>query len=166
MYIPRMVNFMLILFSEWLLIAEDQGIRIFDDNISKLHAKAVMYKSRVDNEFPLWNLDDKTLYNNVFFCIDGMGSGEERVDGDQRMIDSLNTTTWTADCTVNLTTDGRRKRKGIINERNTQVKFGKYHLHENFFGGKNFPFVLDGGSSSGSEVENPVSDEGMEIMEQ
>ncbi|XP_010648329.1 uncharacterized protein LOC104878980 isoform X2 [Vitis vinifera] len=155
-----------IAFMKWLLIAEDQGIRVFDHNISKLHAKAMMYKSRVEYELPVCKLDGKTRDNNVFFYTDNEGSGEEKIDGDQEMIDSLNAAMLAAACTVNLTTDGRRKRKGIIDEGKTQFKFGKYHLLENSFGDNHLPFGDDGGSSSGSEVENPVSDEDMEIMEQ
>ncbi|KAJ9701945.1 hypothetical protein PVL29_003940 [Vitis rotundifolia] len=155
-----------IAFMKWLLIAEDQGIRVFDHNISKLHAKAVMYKSRVEYELPVCKLDGKTQDNNVFFYTDSEGSGEEKIDSDQEMVDSLNAAMLAAACTVNLTTDGRRKRKGIIDEGKTQFKFGKYHLLENSFGDNPLPFGDDGGSSSGSEVENPVSDEDMEIMEQ
>lgn len=162
----QMLNFVVILFLEWLLIAEDQGIRVFDHNISKLHAKAMMYKSRVEYELPVCKLDGKTQDNNVFFYTDNEGSGEEKIDGDQEMIDSLNAAMLAAARTVNLTTDGRRKRKGIIDEGKTQFKFGKYHLLENSFGDNHLPFGDDGGSSSGSEVENPVSDEDMEIMEQ
>ena len=118
-----------------------------------------MCKSRLQYELPVCKIEGKTPDNDVLFCTDSEGSGDEKVDGDREMIDSLNTA-------VNLTTDGRRKRKGIIDEGKTQVKFCKYHLHENSFGDIRLPFGDDGCSSSGSEVENPVLDQDMEIMEE
>lgn len=124
------------------------------------------YKSRVEYELPVCKLDGKILDDNVFFYTISEACGVDKIDGDQEMFDSLNTTMLTAACTVNLTTDGRRKRKGTTGEGKTQVKFGKYHLHKNSFGDHHLTFGDCGCSSSGSEVENPVSDEDMEIMEQ
>ncbi|KAK9273429.1 hypothetical protein L1049_018239 [Liquidambar formosana] len=152
---------------KWLLIVEDQGVRVFDHDITKLHAKAVIYESRAEYEVPVYKADGNNLDDNLFYS-DSEERVEDKVGEDQEMFDSVNTAFLAATHTMNLTaTAGRRKRKeGRKDEGETRVKFVKVHLHGNTVREKFLPCGDDDGLSSGSEVDNSVSNEDMEVMEQ
>lgn len=141
-------NYKLLSFSEWMLLVEEQGVRVFDCEISKLRAKGVC-NSRVQFVLPVTKPDENTL-----------GSG------DLEMVDSVDTLSVVADGLINTqATDGTRKRKGTVDGTGIHVKFFRYHFHENSVK-KGFPsFGSDDSLSSESEVDNPVSDRAMEDMQ-
>uniref|UniRef100_A0A0A9D756 Uncharacterized protein n=1 Tax=Arundo donax TaxID=35708 RepID=A0A0A9D756_ARUDO len=61
---------------------------------------------------------------------------------------------------MKVVTDGIRKRKGCGNEDVTAVKFVKYKVEDT--SAKDYFMSATNGMSSGSEVENPRSDDEME----
>ena len=97
---------------------------------------------------------------------------EDKFNGDLEMVDSVDTTFLVANGMMKTTaTDGTRKRKeGIKDEKELQVKFVKHHFHETSVREKcsliGNDDGLSSGLSSGSEVDNPVSDEDMEDIRQ
>uniref|UniRef100_A0A5B7BGU9 Uncharacterized protein n=1 Tax=Davidia involucrata TaxID=16924 RepID=A0A5B7BGU9_DAVIN len=150
---------------KWLMVLEDQGVIVFDHNISKLLAKVVTCKLRVDSEHSESKPDCKNRDDSIFY-IEKEGRREDKVDEDQEMVDSVGDTFSAASCTVNITTNGIRKRKeGMRDEGETRVKLIKYNFHETSVGEKFLPFSDDDGLSSGNEFENPVhgSSSGSEV---
>lgn len=133
-----------------MLLVEEHGVQVFDCEISKLRAKGVICKSRVEYVLPLTKPDGQSL-DSV----------------DLEMVDSVGPVSVAADDMISTqAADGTRKRKGMVEGTGIQVKFVKYHFHENSVK-KEFPSLGSNDSlSSESEVDNPVSDRAMEDMQQ
>ncbi|KAK2646159.1 hypothetical protein Ddye_021354 [Dipteronia dyeriana] len=153
---------------KWLLIVEDQGARVFDCEIAKTYANAVICKSGVQYDLRAIMSNDNNLNGNISFCNDDEGRGGDKGDGDLEMVDSVDNEFLAAPGLMKSTvTDGTRKRKEGSNiEGEIPVKFVKYHFHDKSVSEKFSPSGNDDGLSSGSEVDNPVSDEDMEDMKQ
>ncbi|KAK6927296.1 hypothetical protein RJ641_005887 [Dillenia turbinata] len=155
--------------AEWLLILENEGVRIIDQCISKLRHRAVAYKSRSDHEISVLSFTSMQPDGNILCCHENGGGGEDRADGDHEMVDSLELETLASAPTYTISLkeiDGGKKRKDMGNDDGeTRVKFVKYYIQENSLNEKHSPFGSDDYSSSGGEVENPVSDEDISAME-
>ncbi|XP_062097702.1 uncharacterized protein LOC133803617 isoform X2 [Humulus lupulus] len=137
---------------KWMLLVEERGVRVFDCEISKLQAKGVICKSRVEYVLPETKPDEKTL-----------------ASGDLVMVDSVDNVSMAINGIINTVAfDGTRKRKGTVDGTGTgiQVKFVKYHFDENSVKKGFHSSGSDGSLSSESEVDNPDSDRAMEDMEQ
>lgn len=153
-------------FSEWLLIIEDQGVRVFECDIYKIYAKAVLCKSRVEYEIPVVKTKGKYLGENLV-CRVHEGIEDKKADGDLEMIDSMDTVPLSAPDLMKSTTDAVRKRKEGSNiEKEVPFKFVKYQFHDNLVREKLLPLTSDDGLSSGSEVDNLALDEDMKDMKQ
>ncbi|KAL0017592.1 hypothetical protein SO802_004661 [Lithocarpus litseifolius] len=156
----------------WLLTVEEQEVRVFDCEISKVQAKAAICKSRVEYVLPELKPNGNSLNETYLFSLAEEVRGEDKFNGDLEMVDSVDTAFLVANGMMKTTaTDGTRKRKeGIKDEKELQVKFVKHHFHETSVREK-CPLIgnddgLSSGLSSGSEVDNPVSDEDMEDLRQ
>ncbi|XP_075670415.1 uncharacterized protein LOC142640217 [Castanea sativa] len=156
----------------WLLTVEEQEVRVFDCEISKVQAKAAICKSRVEYVLPELKPNGNSLNESSLFSLAEEVRGEDKFNGDLEMVDSMDTAFLVANGMMKTTaTDGTRKRKeGIKDEKELQVKFVKHHFHETSVREKCFLMSnddgLSSGLSSGSEVDNPVSDEDMEDIRQ
>ncbi|KAF3975866.1 hypothetical protein CMV_000906 [Castanea mollissima] len=156
----------------WLLTVEEQEVRVFDCEISKVQAKAAICKSRVEYVLPELKPNGNSLNESSLFSLAEEVRGEDKFNGDLEMVDSVDTAFLVANGMMKTTaTDGTRKRKeGIKDEKELQVKFVKHHFHETSVREKCFLIGnddgLSSGLSSGSEVDNPVSDEDMEDIRQ
>ncbi|XP_010267020.1 PREDICTED: uncharacterized protein LOC104604409 [Nelumbo nucifera] len=156
---------------KWLLKLDDQGAKVFDHYISKMHMKLRLEISKVENEALLWNPGSDKVEDDLFFYIDSKGEkkgeDEEKAGGDQEMIESMDASLLAAAHTMKFTeNDRRRKRKeGRQTEGETRVKFVKYHLHDDSIREKPSPFTDYDSPSSASEVEDPQSDEDVEMEE-
>lgn len=141
---------------------------MFDRNISKIYAKAIICKSRTEYEFLVVKSDGKNLRENHFSCTDNKERREHKVDGDLEMVDSVDTMFLAGPGLMELTaTNGVRKRKdGRNDEVDKQVKFFRCHLGDYSVRQKALLLGGDDGLSSGSDIDNPVSGEDMECMEQ
>ncbi|KAK7835670.1 hypothetical protein CFP56_023319 [Quercus suber] len=156
----------------WLLTVEEQEVRVFDCEISKVQAKAAICKSRVEYVLPELKPNGNSLNESSLFSLAEEVRGEDKFNGDLEMVDSVDTAFLVANGMMKTTaTDGTRKRKeGIKDEKELQVKFVKHHFHETSVREKCSAIGnddgLSSGLSSGSEVDNPVSDEDMEDIRQ
>ncbi|KAK8513647.1 hypothetical protein V6N13_002379 [Hibiscus sabdariffa] len=152
---------------KWLLIIEDQGVKIFECDVSKVYAKAVLCKSRVEYEIPVDKISGKYLGEDLA-CMVHERKEDKKADGDLEMIDSMDTVPLPAPCLMKSTAaDGVRKRKeGSAVEGEIPVKFIKYHICENLGREKILPLANGDGLSCGSEVDGPSLDEYMRDMEQ
>lgn len=148
------------------MVLEDQGIRVFSEDIFKLHAKAEICKSGVNYALPAFKPADE----NTFFDLENDVNGGNKVSGDQEMVHLP-----VSACLVNPTNPhGRRKREEEMNEEAMRNKIVKYNFHENSVTEKFLPFVVSDALISGSEVNTPahgnemettVHDDGDEDME-
>lgn len=139
-----MAKFCVDLNTEWLLVLEDQGIRVFHLSTSALHAKAVACASRADNASP------------ELLCIKNL----KPCTKDQEMIDlSSNEFPPGSICSMDSQLEACRKRKesltGLHESRMKQLK------HSGFCGS---PFGNIGGLHCGGEVKNAASDDDMELV--
>lgn len=139
----------------WLLILEEQGVRVFDCDISKLQVKAVICKSKVEYVLPELKPEDKNLDGNPLFSSAEDVREEDKFDGDLEMTDSVETALLVADGMMNSTANnGTRKRKeGTQDEEEPYFKFVKYHFHENLVR-ERCSCMGKGDGFSGSEVDN------------
>ena len=154
---------------KWLLNLEGQGIRIFDDSISRYRAKLVLDISKVDYEQPVGRANFKKLDDDLLFYVDKKREEEDGNKEDKETDDSMSAAFVSAARTMKLAEkDGERKRKkGSSIEKKKQIKFRKYKLHDNSNSERESSHFLDDGLSSGSEIENPLSDdEDMEVKEE
>lgn len=109
---------------EWLLVVEEQGVRVFDFDITKIYAKAIICKSRVEYDLSVINPNDKSLFKSLFLNSDCERRWQHKDDTDLEMIDLVDTEF--------STTDGIRKRKEGRNiEAEIPVKLVKYNFQDN-----------------------------------
>lgn len=153
---------------EWLLIVEDQGVRVFDSDISKIYAKAIICKSRTEYELLGTKLDGKNLDETCLFNTVNEGKGEDKVDGDLEMVDSADTMLLAAPGLMELraTNDARKRKEEGNEEMDKRVKFFKCNLSNNLAREKVWTFRDNDGLGSGSEVYNPLPVENTVHMEQ
>ncbi|XP_031285256.1 uncharacterized protein LOC116143950 [Pistacia vera] len=150
---------------KWLLVVEEQGIGVFDFDITKIYAKTVIFKSTVEYDRPVIMPNDKSLFGSLFLNTDNERRWQDKDDSDLEMVDFVDTEFLADPCMMKSTTDSTRKRKEGRNiEGEIPVKFVKYNFHDNSVSEKFSPLGNEDGVSSGSEVDNPISDEDMEDM--
>ncbi|KAL0330716.1 UNVERIFIED_CONTAM: hypothetical protein Sangu_1617100 [Sesamum angustifolium] len=143
---------------KWLLVLEDQGIRVFDDSMSQLRAKAQKCLSRVDSEPPELELLGENLNQDIFLC------KKNDANTDQEMGDPSTNEFPGAFCLMNTKIDASRKRKealsGLHESRIKQVKRDiRGSLGEKFQ-----PISSDNRLHCVSEVKNVASDDDMELI--
>lgn len=136
--------------SEWLLIVEDLGVKVFTSDILKLKARATVCLSRVEYDLPLFQRERNNL-------------GEYNYDNDQEMVDMDIPSTLITSPTKVAANDCAKKRKDAAkDDTHIPVKYGKCQLHESVTRCRFFPLVNGDSLSRGNEVNNPVS--GMETQ--
>ncbi|XP_059454454.1 uncharacterized protein LOC132184734 isoform X2 [Corylus avellana] len=142
----------------WLLILEEQGVRVFDCDILKLQVKAVICKSKVECVLPELKPEGKNLDEKPRFSSSEDVREEDKFDGDVEMTDSVETALLRADGMMKTTaTNGTRKRKeGTQDEEEPYFKFVKNHFHESSVREKCSCMGKDDGFNR-SEMDNSVS---------
>lgn len=129
--------------SEWLLVLEDQGVRVFDHLNSKLRAREIICKSGAEFLQPAKVSDGKNLDVNFFNNATNVMDVDPSV-GDFDMVDSMATAAVQA---TSITLNGNgiengRKRKECMNDKgDMRVKFLRQHLHDNPLREKSLPLV-------------------------
>lgn len=151
----------MILFPEWLLIVEDQGVRVFDCDNLRTSARFAICESSIEFKLPAIVSNGKLVKDDVFAYDENEGRGQDKVDSDLEMADYVEAGLTNAPGSLrSMLTDNTKKRKeGRDIEGEAPCKFAKFYLYE-----KLLHFGNDDGLSSGSEVDNPISDEDMEDM--
>ncbi|XP_027357731.1 uncharacterized protein LOC113867019 [Abrus precatorius] len=136
----------------WLLSLENRGIRVFEDDILKSHAKLGLDFSQAEQ--PAGNLEGKVADDDLFY-VDNVG--EEANTGEDDKQNKLISDAFVAAAqTMKLSENGNRKRKGKSSEK--KIKFVKYDLHLKSDQVKASTSATNDSSSGESEVEDPVSD--------
>lgn len=147
--------------TEWFLGLEERGLRLFEDNISKLHSKLIFDETKFGPDASVFNMDSKKTNADLFF-FDNRGEVAEEAAEDEDM-ETMDTAFLVAARSMKSTpSNGRKKRKEWEDEEGeVQMKFVKYKL-DNRSVKEDFTPSVAHDMSSGSEVENPASDEDME----
>ncbi|XP_027065212.1 uncharacterized protein [Coffea arabica] len=146
-------------FLRWILDRENQGIQIFDNDMSSYHAKLILDNSEEDFNLSVYKENKKTDAD-LFFYIDNKGDAENEVKKDEKMTEAVSAAFVAAAQSLQSAEHGERKRKGGNMKKNNRLKFLKYDLYEGSAPSAAKPAVVDdNGLSSGSDVENPSSDE-------
>lgn len=143
-------------------------MRIFECDISKVYAKVVLCKSRVEYEIPVDKISSKYSTENLASMVHERKE-DKTADNDLEMIDSMDTVPLYVPCSMKSTAaaDGVRKRKeGSSIEEEIPVKFIKHHLCENLVTEKLLSLANDDGLKCGNDVNSPILDEYMREMEQ
>ncbi|KAI3979569.1 hypothetical protein MKX01_001761 [Papaver californicum] len=147
----------------WLLNIEQKGVHVFDLQMSNLRAKLVLDMAKMKYVESALKSDSKVADKDLFF-IDTKGGAEEVKDeDDQEMVDSMDAAFVAAARQIKLTSnDKTRKRKeGNKTKVGAKVKFQKYDL--DITSVEKTPPSSDGddddGKSSGSEVDDPLSED-------
>ncbi|XP_071911081.1 uncharacterized protein [Coffea arabica] len=146
-------------FLRWILDRGNQGIQIFDNDMSSYHAKLILDNSEEDFNLSVYKENKKTDAD-LFFYIDNKGDAENEVEKDETMTEAVSAAFVAAAQSLQSAEHGERKRKGGNMKKNNRLKFLKYDLYEGSApSAAKAAVVDDNGLSSGSDVENPSSDE-------
>lgn len=150
---------------KWLLEEEDKGARLFDDIMLKNRARLLIDNLKADSG----KADDETSEDDVLFFIDNKGKVDDGVEDDGKVNESMSAVFMAAAHTMQSAKEGggRKRKEGRGAGKKKQVKFQRYDLfgHLDSSGDKD-KFLDKDGSRSGSEVEDPLSDDEMEEKEQ
>ncbi|XP_065851429.1 uncharacterized protein [Euphorbia lathyris] len=142
-----------------LLFLDGQGMRIFDDRISKSHAQSVVHDSMSDSDKPALKAEGKKTDAELQFFIDN-GGGNKDDDGETNML--MNDAFVAAAHTMrNAENVGRKRKDGSLDGRKKKSKLSENPESD----AEKLSSSSDDGSVSSdseSEVENPISDEDVE----
>lgn len=153
---------------EWLLNLEDQGLRVFDDSVLKSHAKLVRDTPKSDFEQPASKLQSMKVDDDLLFYIDNKGEELDRDEENEKMNEAMTAAFVAAAHSMKSADNGGKKRKeGRSTGKKRKGKFLKYEpLQNSESASGRTPVVSYENESSGSEVDNPPSDEDSEQDEQ
>ncbi|KAL0426924.1 UNVERIFIED_CONTAM: hypothetical protein Slati_2867200 [Sesamum latifolium] len=146
-------------FLKWMLNIENKGIKLFDDDMSNFRA-AFNSKEEADASME----EDQKPDSNLLFYIDNKGQKEYENEDSIQMNESMSAAFRAAAHSMHSPEQGGRKRKTKKCENTKQVKFVKYNaLKHSSLSGERSADPRNDHSDSGSDVENPSSDEDMGI---
>lgn len=146
----------------WLLSLENQGIRVFGDRILKSRAKLAVDNSKADYEHQSSKIEGKKANDNLLFYIDNKGEEEESEGEENKEInESMNAAFVAAAHSMKMTEDSGRKRKERGSSgKKKKIKYHKFDLSNTSDSTKErFSSVSNKGSSSESDIAEPLSDE-------
>ncbi|KAJ1284173.1 hypothetical protein BS78_03G184800 [Paspalum vaginatum] len=142
---------------KWLVDLEDKGIKVFGDNGSWIKGRIIY--DEVKNGY-----GNRMIHSDAdLFFIDKPSGGEVMTkgseNGEAEAMETTGNAFMAAAQSMKVVANGIRKRKGCGNEDAAAVKFVKYKVEDSSV--KDYLSAANG-MSSGSEVENPQSDDEME----
>lgn len=152
----------MVYFLGWLLSLENQGIRVFGDRILKSRAKLAVDNSKADYEHQSSKIEGKKANDNLLFYIDNKGEEEESEGEENKELnESMNAAFVAAAHSMKMTEDSGRKRKeGGSSGKKKKIKYHKFDLSNTSDSTKErFSSVSNKGSSSESDIAEPLSDE-------
>ncbi|KAJ8465449.1 hypothetical protein OPV22_028001 [Ensete ventricosum] len=147
---------------KWLMVLEEQGLKLFDDNISELHSKLAIKEYNGMPETTKFDSGSNSTDGDTFF-FDNTGNVDENAADDDRDMEITDAAFLSAARSMKSeASKGRRKRKewGYKGDE-SQVKFVKYKIHDNSVKEHLNTQAVDR-MSSDSETENPPSPDEME----
>ncbi|KAK2398073.1 hypothetical protein QL285_059577 [Trifolium repens] len=136
----------------WLLRLENRGIRVFEDDTLKSHAKLCLDISQLEQ--PVSTLDGKVTNDGLFY-VDNAGD-EENVSEEDKENKLISDAFVAAAQTMKSSDNESRKRKAKSSGKN--IKFAKYELNQNTAPVKAGTSAPNDSSSDESEVQDPNSD--------
>ncbi|CAL9766682.1 unnamed protein product [Musa acuminata subsp. burmannicoides] len=147
---------------KWLVVLEEQGLKLFDDDISELHSKLTIKEYDGMPETAKFDSGSNSTDGDIFFFDNTGNVDENAADDDQDMEITDSVFLSAARSMKSEASKGRRKRKEWGNEGDeSQVKFVKYKIHDNSVKEHLSTRAVDR-MSSDSETENPPSPDEME----
>ncbi|KAI3447097.1 hypothetical protein Pfo_003762 [Paulownia fortunei] len=150
-------------FLRWMLNIENRGIKIFDDDLSKFRTA---FNSKEALEQLANREEGKKPDSNLLFYIDHKGQEEYGSEEDEKMRESMSAAFTAAAHSIQSSEQGGRKRKTKDGKKRKQVKFVKYNVFDHSsLSGERPADPRNDHSDSGSDLENPSSDEDMEVRE-
>lgn len=146
-------------FLKWLVDLEDKGLKVFAENCSRIRERLMYDEVKNGYQSRMIHSDADLFFIDKHSGQDGMdtkgGENEEAVE-----METAGNAFMTAAQSMKVMANGIRKRKDCGNEDATAVKFVKYKAEDSSV--KDYFLPATNGMSSGSEVENPQSDDEME----
>ncbi|WOL14600.1 hypothetical protein Cni_G23380 [Canna indica] len=141
---------------KWFLVLEEQGLKLFEDDILELHSKLILEESNLGSGTTKYDSSSKVTDADIFF-FDNKGRDDNKVAEDEDMGITDAAFLSAAHSMKSEANKGRKKRKEYTYEESgSQVKFVKYKLHDKSVKDH---FNISMADNSGSEVENPPADE-------
>uniref|UniRef100_A0A0D9V2L5 Uncharacterized protein n=1 Tax=Leersia perrieri TaxID=77586 RepID=A0A0D9V2L5_9ORYZ len=143
---------------KWLVELQDKGFRVFGENVSRVRERLMYdevkngYQSRMIHSDADLFFIDKQSGGEVM----DTGAGEDEAVG----METTDNAFMAAAQSMKVMTNGMRKRKDCGTEDANVLKFVKYKIEDSSV--KDYFLSANNGTSSGSEVENPQSDDEME----
>lgn len=146
-----------------MLNIENRGIKIFDDDMSKFRSA---FNSKEASEQLANREEGKKPDSDLLFYMDYKGQEEYGSEEDEKMSERMSTAFTAAAHSMQSSEQGERKRRTKDGEKRKQVKFVKYNTFDHSSLSEERSAVpRNDHSDSGSDLENPSSDEDMEIRE-
>lgn len=120
--------------------------------------------SKSDSEQPASKLDSKKVDDDLLFYIDNNGDEEHADEENEKVNESMSAAFVAAAHTMTSSEKrGRKRKEGKTPEKKEKIKFVKYDLRCNSdSAGERSSFINNDSLNSGSEVENPLTDEDTE----
>jgi hypothetical protein len=147
-----------LLFTEWLVDLEDKGLKVFGENFSRIKERLMHDEGKNDNQSRISNSGADLFFIDKNSHQEGMdtkdGEDEEAVE-----METADNAFMAAAHSMKVMANGIRKRKDCGTEDATAMKFVKYKTEDSSV---KCYLQATNGMSSGSEVENPQSDDEME----
>ncbi|KAM3330930.1 hypothetical protein ACQJBY_027186 [Aegilops geniculata] len=149
-------------FLKWLVDLEDKGLTVFGENCSRIRERLMHDDAKNDYHYQsrMGHSDADLFFIDKQSHQEGMhtegGEDEEAVE-----METADNAFMAAAQSMKVTANGIRKRKDCGNEDAAVVKFVKYKAEDSSVKDY-FSSGATNGMSSGSEVENPQSDDEME----
>ncbi|VAH77332.1 unnamed protein product [Triticum turgidum subsp. durum] len=149
-------------FLKWLVDLEDKGLTVFGENCSRIRERLMHDDAKNDYHYQsrMGHSDAGLFFIDKQSHQEGMhtegGEDEEAVE-----METADNAFMAAAQSMKVTANGIRKRKDCGNEDAAVVKFVKYKAEDSSVKDY-FSSAATNGMSSGSEVENPQSDDEME----
>ncbi|CAL4975418.1 unnamed protein product [Urochloa decumbens] len=144
---------------KWLVDLEEKGLKVFGDDSSWIKGRLIC--AEVKNGY-----GNRMIHSDAdLFFIDKQSGGEVMdtkgsEDEEAVEMEATGNAFMAAAQSMKVEANGIRKRKGCGNEDAAAVKFVKYKVEDS--SAKDYFLSANNGMSSGSEVENPQSDDEME----
>lgn len=138
-----------------MLNIENRGIQIFGDMLK--------FRSAFNDKEALEQLEDmaegRQADSDLLFYVDNKGEEESGNEEDEKMSESMNVVFMNAAQSMQLSEQGKRKRKTKDGKKRNKVQFVKYNITQPSplsEAKANLPRNVD--SDGGSNLENPSSD--------
>ncbi|XAR53421.1 hypothetical protein NMG60_11021966 [Bertholletia excelsa] len=152
---------------KWILDFEDRGVKLLDDGLVKCLSRLALDFSEAEYGTITNDREGKNSDADLLFYIDNKGEGDGSEE-DEKTKESMSAVFLAAAHAMSSAESGsgRKRKVGRDAEKKKRIKFLKYNLQEDFgSSGEKSAFVEKDGSNSGSEVEDPFSDEDVEETE-